>query len=63
MPVNRSVVYILIGIAVIAAITGLLSLMNDSTPSTGQILALVGLGAIVIVAALGFTVRMFTDKK
>ncbi|MFC3418015.1 hypothetical protein ACFOLA_00670 [Salinicoccus hispanicus] len=60
MSANKSVMYILIGIAVIAAVTGVLSLMNDSTPSTGQILALVAFGAIAIVAALGFIVRLFT---
>ncbi|GAB3071206.1 hypothetical protein ACFOU0_08425 [Salinicoccus sesuvii] len=63
MSKNKSVMYILIGIVLIAAITGLLSLMNDSTPSRGQILALVGLGAITIVAALGFIVRLFTYRK
>ncbi|MCG1008922.1 hypothetical protein J4760_02515 [Salinicoccus sp. ID82-1] len=63
MSANKSVMYILIGIAVIAAITGGISLMNDSTPSTGQILALVGFGAILVVAALGFIVRLFTRGK
>lgn len=63
MKSNSAILYLLLAVALVILISGIYNIAANNTASVVQILALTGLGALIIVALLGYTVSYFTTRK
>ena len=63
MKSNSAILYLLLAVALVILISGIYNVAVNNTASVVQILALTGLGALIIVALLGYTVNYFTTRK
>lgn len=60
---TSTILRLLIAVALIILISGAYNIAVNNTASVVQIIALAGLGAVTVVALLGFIVRLFTTGR